>query len=435
MSLRTARILSAEFHLRGLLALFAMIALAALVALAGEHAGLVAAVGGPLAFGPLVLGSIFPPQFYSNKPRMISLGIQAFAFGGPDLRWRLEKYGYLDQLWINLTGTVTIGVANLVGVDRFPWNIFSAVKLSPPGRMKFSGDTGSHSFHILDLLQRGFGPFSGTALRVDTDGLDANTGTLTQLDTFPVAVGGPTPVLMWWNINMRRSATDPRGRIPLHNDKDVMLYLTPNTLANLVTVPANVTATALNVEVFQITYDEIPVSDQIAAFDTKWALITEEFATPVAGTGNQVIVIPTGDDRIYTHIIHALRLATNGLATSGFIDQVQFKVDQSYLVDPNTPAYAYYYEQKRSLGLVLPDGHLAYDFDSLADSDGSPVYVTDPQTQKPVMDPARQPSLGRWLATKGSKQIRSQLHIPSGQALGTNPTIWTTIRYFLPVGG
>lgn len=438
MTRRTARLFAADMHLRGVVALAAMLAVAALVLLSGAHAHQVALLG-----APVLIGTIFPPQFYSNKPRPYSLGAQTFTFGGADLRWKLEKFGYLDQLWIHLTGTVTITTAQLVGLWGFPWNFVSAVKLAPPGRMKFSDTADTHDFHVLDVLQRGFGPFSGTGQRVDVDGIDAYTyapgtsliaGASAQTDVFPTAVGATQQVNLWVNINMRRSATDARGRIPLHNDKDVILYLTPQQLAEFVSVPANLSGSALTVEVFQVTYDEVPDSPTIAPFDSRWALMVEKFDTVVPATGSQAILLPTGDDRIYTHVIHGLDIAATGQATSGDIDTLDFQVDRIYLVDPTTAAAAYYFQQKRSMpyGVNVPDGLVVYDFDSYADSDGSPLYRS--AAAGPQLDPTRQPSLGRWLATKGSKQIRSRLHIPATVAPAGHTTIHTLIRYFLPVG-
>lgn len=375
------------------------------------------------------MSRVFPASFFSQKPRMVSLGKQRIVFGGSDLRFKLEKFGWLDQLLFRVDSTYDVATAALVFKPRAPRNLFKAVKLTPPGREKFSDTMGTYGFNIFDEVIRGWNPYGGTARRIDIDGLNANSGTSAQREQFDTAVAAGKTALLWWTLNIKRGATDPRGRIPLENDSDMILYLTPNTKAELVTTAANFTNDVLDIEVFQVTYDDVAQSDKVKAFSRSWAIIHEEF-DQVAQIGNNDVKIPVGDDRIYLGWYHALALDDSGMATSGKISTLDLKVGRTDVVEPATDAKLFYYKMRRELGHTLPDGVVFYDFDSLVDSDGSGAQgETDPEEAAKW-----EPSIGRWLATKGgSKEIRSRLTIPTGTALGAAPRIVTGIRYMLKV--
>lgn len=396
-------------------------ALAVLVALA-----FLANSGDILSLGmlPIALGSVlYPPEFFSGKPRYADLQTQAMTLGGSNLRYKLEKWGWLDQIVIKISGTYTVATAALTLKPRAPHNLIRSIILAPQGRQKFSDTAGGHAFRTFDEAQRGFTPFGGTARRWDVDGLMANAGVSAVLETFPTAVGAQAFTL-WITINMRRSSTDPRGRVPLHNDQDTILYLVPNTVAELFGTPANFTVPGINVQVFQVTYDDVPESEKIKQFDRKWALIVEEF-DQVAAIGKNDVLLPVGDDRVYLGIQHILALDDLGLATSGKIDTLDFKADRTDIIEPATPRDIFYYKMKREFGHTLPDGIVYYDFDAFADTDGSASRLDGAPYS---------PSLGRWLNTANIKTLRSRLNIPSGTALGAAPRIHTVLRYFMKLG-
>lgn len=374
----------------------------------------------------------FPSRFFSAKPRLVSLGKQRIAFGGSDLRFKLEKFGWLDQLIIRVTGTYDAAVAALVFKPLSPYNLFKAVKLTPVGRQKFvDGTIGTFGFRVFDLACPGWTPKGGTAVIRDVVGIDANNaGSSAQRDLFDTAVAAGKTARLWWTLGTRRSATDPRGRIPLHNDTEVLLYLTPNTKAELVSVAANFANDALDVEVIQVTYDDVPESDSIEQFSRNWTIMNEQF-DQVAIIGNNDVIIPTvpGEDRIYLGWYHALALDDNGLATSGKINTLDLKADRTDIIEPATDAGLFYYKTRREFGYTMPDGVIYYDFDSFADTDGSGA-AGEPD---PEAVPTHQPSLGHWLNTKLMKTLRSRLHIPTGTALGAAPRIYTGLRYLMRV--
>ncbi len=361
---------------------------------------------------------VLTAEHFQGKPRLLDLGSQAAVLGGATLRFPLEKNGNLDALIFRISGTSTITTAALVGLPRFPWNLFSAMRLSPSGRQKLM-DIGSWSGHLHDLCNRTFSPAGSTARDVRIDGLDAQTGRSALIEVFPTGVAADQAFELWLTVPFRRSATDPRGRIPLFNASETVLYLTPNTEANLVTVPGNWAQPTFNVQVWQVVSDDAPVSDDVIRLPdgSAWVVTYEEFETVAAVGNNDVTIDPGG--RIL-RVIHTVAL-NDLLTTSDDISGVGFKVDTTDIIEPGTDPRVLYYLQKRTLGYYSPDGVLIYDFDSYADSDGA-------SWKRFGGDESFAPSIGRQLHTdRGVVQIESRITIPTGTTLGATPRIYTTV--------
>ena len=361
---------------------------------------------------------VLTAEHFQGKPRILDLGSQAFTLGGATLRFPLEKTGNLDALVFRISGQYDVSTAALVGLPRFPWNLFSAMRLSPSGRQKLM-DIGSWSAHLHDLCGRTFSPFGSTARDVRIDGLDAQTGRSALIEAFPLATGNDQAFELWLTVPFRRSATDPRGRVPLFNASETVLYLTPNSEANLITTPANWAQDSMNVQVWQIVSDDAPRAQEVVTLPdgTSWVVTYEEFETVAAVGNNDVTIDPGG--RIL-RVIHTVAL-NDVLTTSDDISGVGFKVDATDIIEPGTDPRILYYLQKRQLGHYPPDGVLVYDFDSYADSDGA-------AWKRFGSDESFAPSIGRQLHTdRGVVQIESRITIPSGTTLGTNPRIYTTV--------
>lgn len=369
----------------------------------------------------------FTPDHFQGKPRYLDLGSQVFTFGGANVRFPLEKTGHLDMLIARISGTYTPAVAPLVLLPRAPWNIFSAMRLSPPGRQK-PVEIGGWSVRLLNLLRRDFAPFTATARDIRTDGLDANTGQSATIQQFPLALGAQTFEL-WLRIPFRRSATDPRGRIPLKNASETVLYLTPNTLANMVTVPGNLTVPVLNVNVWQVAYDDPPAGGNVLPGDNSW-ITTYEEREMVAAVGNNDQTIDPGGKIL--GVIHTLAL-NDLLSTSDDISGLGFRVDSTDLIEPATAPRLWWYIQRELLAFAPPDGTVFYDFDAFADSDGA-AYKLD--------GPGYEPSVGRWIHADGrmpngdaaTTEIESRVIIPAGTVLGATPRLYTVIQRLERIG-
>lgn len=365
----------------------------------------------------------FPADFYAGKPRIQDVdGRKTFTLGGSAVQFRFKRTGYLDGFLMRIDGQTDVSTAALVLLPRAPWNIFSSVKLKPRGRMQFLDSVNSHALRVVDLCTRGISPFTYGAFDRRTDGLDVNTGRSEVRDTFPTGVANDQAFELWAYVSARRSPTDPRGRIPLENDSDLVLELNPNTEANMVTVPGNWAQDELAVQIWQVTYDEVPPSPEIQPHDTNWALqITEQEQVAAVGQ-NEVRIEPDGS--IILGVYHVVAL-NDLLTTSDDIDGLDFRVDKTWLVEPSTNPRAIYRWTKGRIGAAIPDGLIAYDFDDHADADGA-AWKLD--------GIGYQPSLGRPINTAGAKEIRSRISIPTGTALGTTPRIFTYVRKLVRVG-
>ena len=364
----------------------------------------------------------FPPQLFSGKPQIVDLGSSAFTIGGARIRFPLEKRGYGDMLIARVSGQYDVSTAALVLLPRAPWNLVSFL-LAPPGRQKLL-DVGGWSVRLNNLTQRDFSPFGITARDVRTDGLDANTGRSASLNTFPTATGNDQTFDLWYVIPFHRSATDPRGRLPLGNPTETVLYVQPRaTEADLVTTAANWAQDSLTCQVWQVSYDAPPPSadGEIAPFDTSWVVTLEVFED-VAAVGDNVIEIDPGG--VILDVYHTVAL-NDVLTTSDDISEIAFRVDNTDIVDATDPR-VWYYAQKHAAGFSLPDGVIWYGFDTYADSDGGAAFLDGA---------GYEPSIGRWLHTDQANSIKSTITIPSGTTLGSTPRIHTTVRRLERVRG
>lgn len=369
-------------------------------------------------------GAVAQPAIkYSGKPRIMPLGSQAFTLGGPDLKYRLEKVGYLEELIFRVSGQYDITTATLVPLPRAPRNILRSVRLSPPGRQKIL-DHGAFSMDIWDQVMLDTARGRG---RRDSrlDGLDAQTGRSAVLETFPLGVANDQAFDLWYRQRLTRGALDMRGIIPLHNDQDTTLYVTPNTEANLITVVGNWAQDSLLCEVWQVTRDEVPAVPGVQPFPTGWVQTFEEFEKAPLIVGQNTITIEPDGDNFILGVYVAVAL-NDLLTTSDDIDGISFEVDSSDVIEPDLDPRVWYFRTKRELGHYLPDGVLYFDFDRDVDTDGALSLI----------DPAGDytPSIGRWLSTRGVKQIKVKVRIPVGTTLGASPHAIVGVRRLRPVG-
>jgi hypothetical protein len=365
--------------------------------------------------------TIYPADMFQGKPRFLHLGQQAFTLGGATLRYPLEKTGLLDLLIFRVSGQYDVATATLVHLPRSPWNILASIRLSPPGRQK-PMDIGGWSARLFDLCGRHVAPFGASARDLRTDGLEVNTGRSAVLDAFPTGVATDQAFDLYSVLSFRRSATDPRGRIPLFNPSETVLYATPNTEANLVTVPGNWAQDSLNLDVWQVVNDDVAPSNNVLPVDNRW-IVTYEEKEQVAAIGNNDITIDPGGKIL--QVIHTVAL-NDLLSTSDDISGIGLRVDTTDIIEPATDPRALYLWQKRALGFIPPDGVIVHDFDMYADSDGAAYKL---------LGPGYAPSTGRWLHTdEGVVEVESRITIPTGTTLGTNPRIYTAIKRLEQVG-
>ncbi len=378
---------------------------------------------------------LYPSDLYQGKPRIQKLegGAQDFVFGGADIEFRTKKGGDLDGFMVHALVNYDVANADLVFLPRAPWSIFSRVKFKPQGRLQFIDSVSSYSLAVHDWHTKGLSPFVYGARDLRPSGLQASAGVNALIEAFPKAVGAENVADLWFYVSARRSATDSRGRIPLSNDQELRLVLTPNTKANLVTTAANfVDPDLLQVTVWQVTYDDAPQGVNIAAVDRNWCVLIEEKEVVAQVGRNEIPLLPDGSLILGVGVTCALN-ATQ--ATSGIIDSLDLRVDKAYIWEPQTDPLAFYFWNKRTYGTPCIDGIFYFDFDAMADTDG-PLWKSFPPADPAFASSKVQPSLGRMLNTASAvgKEIIVGFDIPSGTVLGATPRFYVTTRKLVQVG-
>ena len=376
---------------------------------------------------------LYPADLYQGKPRIQKLegGALAFVLSGADIEFKTKPGGDLDGFMVRVSGQYDVAVGALVLLPRAPWSIFSRVKFKPQGRAQFIDSVNAYSLAVHDWHTKGLSPFTYGARDIRPAGLQANTtGRNALIESFPLGIANDQTFELWFYISARRSALDPRGRIPLTNDHQLRLVLTPNSEAGLVTVPGNWAQDSLQAEVWQVTYDDVPPAPGVIKQpDHQWAVVIEE-GEKVAQIGrNEISIEPDGSLVLGIGVTLALN---DVQSTSDDIASLDLRVDKSYIWEPQTDPRAFYFWNKRTYGTPCIDGIFYFDFDQYAD--------TDDQLYKMLADDSKiapskfQPSLGRLLNTKDAKSIIAGFDIPVGTVLGATPRLHYTTRKLMQVG-
>lgn len=330
------------------------------------------------------------------------LGNFAFVLGNPTINVPLLKRGYMEMLIVNLHGTATVATAALVFAQLAPWNIVSKFLMQPPSQLTPT-NLGGEGLHFFNLLARDVAPFASSARNSPAGGsLDANAYEASILDVFPTAVGAIT-ISMWYVLPFHMSALDLRGIVPLGNDTQSTFSITPNTVANLVTTPADFTVPSLSVDVWQIYLTPPPagVATDVEAL-AQFAVLYDENNQPITQVGQQkVTLVPN-----YTilDILHGIYL--NGVPDSTDMSAFALQVNSSWFTDAQGMSAAFEtFWNRMQRGLTVPPGHFAYNFD-----DAAPL------------------SLRALVDTGQITELYSYMTVAAGATLGAGPQIYTWTR-------
>jgi hypothetical protein len=340
-----------------------------------------------------LLFSRWIPEFLENK---------AITLGGAKVTKELDNVGYGDMIVLHVKGTYTVATANLVLLAGAPWNVVNPV-LSPPGLMPPISQSGFMT-HLWNLIGRDFAPFVDGGNQQPT-GLDANAFDLAQTDVFPLAIGAQT-IHLWYVLPLHRSSMDPRGVLSLGNKGRTQLSLSIAAAADLVTTAANLTVPVFTVDFYQ-AYLTSPAEGLGIDFDPWWSVAYEEIITPIVALGNQVVNVEPNDTIL--GLIHYVIM--NGVGDSADVNNLTLRVNKSYYHQA-LPGDFWHYVQRRRLGIPLPVGVIAYDFDRFADVDVEGPLGLEPR---------------EWLHSENVTSIQSTLNVPTG-TLGTNPRVITGVR-------
>ena len=228
---------------------------------------------------------------------------------------------------------------------------------------------------------------------------------------FPTALGAQTYQL-WYFVPFHRAATELAGIVPLANTTTTLIQLTPAAAADLVTVPANLTAFTGSADLTMV-YWTPPAVPGAASFNTDF-VITYEETSQAAGLGDNVVRVDPHDTML--GIAHFVAL--NGLMNSADVARLSLQIDEAYFLN-NVDARTWFYVQRRRAGYAFPIGVVVYDFDYQAESDGAFGQLGVPQGQ---------PSIGQWLHSAQVSTILSTINIAATATLGATPRITTSIK-------
>lgn len=333
------------------------------------------------------------------------------------LDFPLRKVGYLDGLLVRLTGQWTVDAATPDERPGFPYNVVARFTLNIPGlshpislsgyQMKMQNLVG----YDYGMHARGFDKIASAIVG------QANAFHDSDLDDQAViTVAAARDVDLWWFIPSHRSARDLRGIMPIGGDQDTVLEVHCGALADIFDAPAQITSVAaLDVEVYQVFHTAPPAG--VAAPDTSWAVVFDEYSQGVNATGDQNIEIPR--DGVILNVIHAIWLDDDLFppAPEAAISSLSLRVNRDKLLDA-VPYVAYAKLAAMRGDRPLPAGVLAYDFDFRAAD--VPFYDAGYERQ------------AEWLFSAGVTEIESRIAIASGTALD-NAKIVTSVKRLMRV--
>ena len=301
-------------------------------------------------------------------PEVIHTG--AFAFGGNAIRVALLARGYVDHLIVRISGTVTVATGDPGLRPGAPWNGVRRFLLDGPdlrdsydldGFMaKVQGDLVGYPKTMLH--PGGFPPIP----RLTSTGVEMFSTALRPYsieDSYPVAVAANAWDLRW-RIDVKRNFRDHRGMFAVDANQESLLVIEPNTLAELVNTPANVTGTNLTIQVVQ--YMRTPPVGGVGAPDTSWRVKYAQqqlgVAEIAAGNNNDVRVQPEG---ILLNAISFVVLDDDVFPADPLasIESISHLVNEDKRKDA-IPAWVFLDEQQARYPRGLPQGVFAFDGDA-----------------------------------------------------------------------
>lgn len=350
----------------------------------------------------------------------------AFAPGGAQIPVDLGKVGYLAGLIVRISGTYTVVTATPGPKATFPYDYVQRFQLDLPGlndpvsisgtMLKYQGLAGR------DLAL--FGQGGGISAMFDADQMTSifmkNADFLVvAADVYPVAVAANVWNLTWY-LPVAHNARDWRGCIPLGNSAQATLRITPGADADLVATPANHSASALTVDVWQVYFTAPPAG--VLTPDTSFAVVFDQYEQSVVASGAAVVDIPK--DGVILDVMHAFRNVDTAFPIASTLaaqlSHLSFRVGRDKLYD-NVELAAKLIHQNAGRTIPYPAGLIVYDFDQA--QGGVPFGV-----------PFGDERIPGWLHSDDPRitEIKSTLTVPAGATL-TNAKIVTSVKRLMRV--
>lgn len=338
---------------------------------------------------PFRLGSRQLIEHVATKPWAASTRVE----------FPLRKVGYLDGVLVRLTGTLTVVTATPDERPGFPYNIVRQFVMNVPGLAHPIQQSG-YMLKLQNLLGYDFGMHRRGQDRVALGGAFANAYHDAELDDRHAIAVAANDWDLWFYVPSHRNARDLRGIMPIGGDQDTTLEVHCGAYADIFDTVANVSASALNLEVYQV-FHTAPIAGA-ASPDTSWAVVLDEYEQAFSATGDLDIEIPR--DGVILNVVHALWIDDDLYPTApeAQIDSLTLRVNRDKLLDA-VPYVAWAKLQAMRGDNPLPAGVIAYDLDFR-------------QADIPFIDAGheRQPE---WLFSSGVTEIESRIRIASGATL------------------
>lgn len=367
----------------------------------------------------------FPPQLF-QRMLIRELPQQTITFGGTDVRFELEQVGFSPGLIVLVTAQYDVAAGGSALAARGPYAIISRFRVQPPGPQPIISTSG-WAMHLHNLLEKSINPFTqGAVARVlpygDLNDVPRNTF---ADPSWPRAAGVLNQIgQLWYFLPFTRSAYDPKGLLPLGNSTRTVLYVTPGATADVWATGANITSDSITVRVFQLILTSPPPRPDVSPVDLSWVITYEEQDQPVSATGNNDVRIDPHDTLL--GVIHTF-VNNNGLDSTDISDAT-LRFDQTF-IHTATPRILVDALQQWKVGRAFPLGLVVYDFDELADADGSVPVVLRGDAAVPYAL-----SIAPWVHTDQIATILSRVTIAAGATL-TNARLFTAIRRLARVVG
>lgn len=366
-----------------------------------------------------------PPPFLlaSRRIRRRIANALPVTLGGATVPVDLDPLGYTRGLWVRLTGSVTVATAPLVfnasGIcAASSYDALSRFLLDTPGPASPYDASGDQT-HLQGLLNRSHVIDRQMGRYDRTMALDANAyATANQEDSFPVAVG-VNQVVQWHYIPFVRNARDTlRGLLGLgHAGTKTTLRIFPAPLADFVTVPANVTAQALVVDVWQDIFTAPPPGVETPSDRFVLSSRQQTDGLPLKLGDNPVDIDTTG---LVLNVTH--KLIANNAPDTADIATLRLETNFDRIKDDEA-LDVYLKELFEMRGAHLPLGVIAYDRDVFA----ADLPFVDQYGERP-----REAIFAGEL-----NRFRSTITLKQTTALGAVSKIVTSVRRLelLPGGG
>ncbi len=327
--------------------------------------------------------------------RYIELGTQTFTPGGSTISQLLDKTGLLNEIFLTLTGTLTLSAATTFAPFG-PWNILKNVSLFMNLNNNTLVDCSGYDLYLANCLET-----LGWAPDITAD------PALYQIN--PTNTAAQTVVLKWRiPVGLNDEAERRYGVLNLADPRvQVYVRVTPGAATDMVTSLGTGSFTPVTLAISQGIWELPPIVDPNTGLryeqlgSATWPqsfhrLLSQNQA--IAATGPQVITVPRDNASIMRLLYYGMQNSVRGNAYS----TIEYRYDilnKPVVMNPDT----WHFRQRKRTGLDWVDG---------ASNTAAPrrggVYVLD-----------------RWTAShyEGTGKFWDFVHLPRLNQLDFVPTI------------